>query len=238
MDAFLLSFGAFQRYILAGFSVLILFRCIFSLFRLKPRREVMATLTNLADDNTIEIDCWETSIGRSRSCDISLRAYKNVSRFHAVLALRKDGWYIFDTGSKTGLFVNGQQISKSARIENGDTISFGAAAMRFTSNGYGADDDINDFTSATRLINLSDHSAFYPDGPVIFGRDRSCGICLPMKNISPTHAEIYPSKEGWMISDLNSDNGTYINGDEVFGSLPLYDGDIINIGDYSFMFRE
>lgn len=238
MDAFLLNFGALQRYILAVFSILILFRCVFSLFRLKPRREVMATLTNLADDSTIEIDCWETSIGRSRSCDISLRAYKNVSRFHAVLALRKDGWHIFDTGSKTGLFINGQQIKSSAKIENGDTISFGAAAMKFISNGYGEDNCINDFTNATRLVNLSDNSAFYPDGPVIFGRDKRCGICLPMKNINSYHAEIYPTKEGWMISDLNSEDGTYLNGNEVFGSLPLYDGDIINIGDYSFMFKE
>ena len=107
MEAFLEQFDYFVRYIFAAIAVVILLRCVFSLFRSRPRRESMATLVNLADDTEIDIENWETSIGRSRSCDISLKKYGTVSRFHAVLALRKDGWFIFDTDSKTGVYVNG-----------------------------------------------------------------------------------------------------------------------------------
>ena len=144
-------------------------RCILSLFRLRPRREVMATLVNLADDSEIEIANWETSIGRSRSCDIALRKYGTVSRFHAVLALRKEGWFIFDTESKTGVYVNGEQIRRARQITDGDTISFGNVVMKFNSNGYGeAQEDENgevaDFTNAARLVNLADNSAFYLRG--------------------------------------------------------------------------
>ena len=99
MEAFFSQFEYLSRYVLTGIAVLLLLRCVFSLFRLRPRREVMATLVNLADDSEIEIANWETSIGRSRSCDIALRKYGTVSRFHAVLALRKEGWFIFDTES-------------------------------------------------------------------------------------------------------------------------------------------
>ena len=218
MEAFLEQFDYFVRYIFAAIAVVILLRCVFSLFRSRPRRESMATLVNLADDTEIDIENWETSIGRSRSCDISLKKYGTVSRFHAVLALRKDGWFIFDTDSKTGVYVNGKQIRHAAKISDGDTVSFGNAVMKFASHGYGVEAEGEeaqavDFTNATRLVNLADKSAYDLNGS-----------CL--------------TKDGWMIADLNSENGTYLNGELVFDAYPLYDGDVITIGSYSFMFRE
>lgn len=243
MEAFLEQFDYFVRYIFAAIAVVILLRCVFSLFRSRPRRETMATLINLADDTEIDIENWETSIGRSRSCDISLKKYGTVSRFHAVLALRKDGWFVFDTDSKTGVYVNGEQIRHAARISDGDTVSFGNAVMKFSSHGYGEetegeDAQAVDFTNATRLVNLADKSAYYLNGSCLFGRSRNCNICLPMDDISKEHAEVYLTKDGWMIADLNSENGTYLNGELVFDAYPLYDGDVITIGSYSFMFRE
>ncbi len=241
MEQFLTQFEYLSRYLLAAVGVFILLRCVISLFRLRPRREVMATLVNLADDSEIEIENWETSIGRSRSCDIALKKYGTVSRFHAVLALRKEGWFVFDTESKTGVYVNGEQIRRAARISDGDTVSFGNAVMRFQSNGYGeesADGEVQDFTNAARLVNLADNSAFYLHGSCLIGRDRHCNICLPVRNISGEHAEIYLNRDGWMVADLNSENGTYLNGEMVFGAYPLYDGDIVSVGEYSFMFRE
>lgn len=243
MEAFFSQFEYLSRYVLTGIAVLLLLRCVFSLFRLRPRREVMATLVNLADDSEIEIANWETSIGRSRSCDIALRKYGTVSRFHAVLALRKEGWFIFDTESKTGVYVNGEQIRRARQITDGDTISFGNVVMKFNSNGYGeAQEDENgevaDFTNAARLVNLADNSAFYLRGSCLIGRERHCNICLPMRDISGEHAEVYLTRDGWMVSDLQSENGTYLNGELVFGAYPLYDGDIISVGAYSFMFRE
>lgn len=243
MEAFLEQFDYFVRYIFAAIAVVILLRCVFSLFRSRPRRETMATLINLADDTEIDIENWETSIGRSRSCDISLKKYGTVSRFHAVLALRKDGWFVFDTDSKTGVYVNGEQIRHAARISDGDTVSFGNAVMKFSSHGYGEETEGEeaqtvDFTNATRLVNLADKSAYYLNGSCLFGRSRNCNICLPMDDISKEHAEVYLTKGGWMIADLNSENGTYLNGELVFDAYPLYDGDVITIGSYSFMFRE
>ena len=241
LDAFLTQFEYLTRYLLAGIAVFIILRCVISLFRLRPRREVLATLVNLADDSEIEIENWETSVGRSRSCDIALRKYGTVSRFHAVLALRKEGWFVFDTESKTGVYVNGEQIRRAAEVKDGDTISFGNAVMRFQSNGYGeesGDGTVQDFTAAARLVNLADNSVFYLHGSCLFGRDRHCNICLPMRDISPEHAEIYLARDGWTVADLNSESGTYLNGELVFGAYPLYDGDIVSLGEYSFMFRD
>ncbi len=243
MDFFLEQFDYLVRYVFAIIAVVILLRCVFSLFRSRPRREVMAKLIDLADDSEIEIENWETSIGRSRSCDISLKNYGTVSRFHAVLALRKGGWYIFDTDSRTGVYLNGEQIRHAGKIFDGDTVSFGNAVMTFSSNGYGAmsedeESSVRDYTNAERLVNLSDNSAYYLSGSCLIGKDSNCNICLPMHDISKEHAEVYLTRNGWMIADLDSESGTYLNGQIVIGAYPLYDGDIISVGEYRFMFRE
>lgn len=243
MDFFLEQFDYLVRYVFAIIAVVILLRCVFSLFRARPRREVMAKLINLADDSEIEIENWETSIGRSRSCDISLKKYGTVSRFHAVLALRKGGWYIFDTDSRTGVYLNGEQIRHAEKIFDGDTVSFGNVVMEFSSNGYGAmseegENTVEDYTMQERLVNLADNNAYYLNGSCLIGRDYDCNICLPMQNISREHAEVYLTRNGWMIADLDSENGTYLNGKIVIGAYPLYDGDIISVGEYKFMFRE
>ena len=237
-----MQFEFLSRYVLAFLALFILLRCVFSLFRLKPKKEKMASLMNLADDSEIPIENWETSIGRSRSCDISLKKYGTVSRFHAVLALRKDGWHIFDTDSKTGVYVNGTQIRHSAKLQDGDTVSFGNAVMQFVSYGYGTEQNgvqgQIDYTNATRLVNLSDHNAFYLENDCLLGRSRHCNICLPLSTIAPEHAEVYLSRDGWMLSDLTQKGETYLNGESVFGTFPLYDGDVITLGEYSFLFRE
>lgn len=243
MDFILEQFDYIVRYVFAIVAIIILLRCVFSLFRSRPRRETMASLIDLADDSEIEINNWETSVGRSRSCDISLKNYGTVSRFHAVLALRKGGWYIFDTDSRTGVYLNGEQIRHCAKIFDGDIISFGNAVMKFSSNGYGAmneDDEgeIADYTNAERLVNLADKNAFYLNGSCLIGRDKTCNIILPMSDISREHAEVYLTRDGWVIADLNSEAGTYLNGKIVIDSYPLYDGDVISIGEYKFMFRE
>lgn len=242
--SFASQFEYLSRYALAALSLVILLGCVFSLFRSRPRREVMATLQNLANGDEIEITTWETSIGRSRSCDVVL-AYGTVSRSHAVLSLRKEGWFIFDTDSKTGVFVNGEQIEKKARIYDGDTLSFGTASLQFHSNGYGAEGEnqgtgeIPDFTNAARLVNLADNSAYYlTNGYCLLGRSRESDIWLKSADISEAHATLTLTRDGWMLSDLGSENGTYLNDDLLFADMLLYDGDIIDLGGYRFMFRE
>ena len=55
-------------------------------------------------------------------------------------------------------------------------------------------------------------------------------------NVSRTHAEISLSPQGaWVITDLGSTNGTYVNGRAV-ASQPLNEGDHIAMGSTNFVF--
>ncbi len=75
---------------------------------------------------------------------------------------------------------------------------------------------------ANKVFQLEDYS-------LIIGRRESCDIVLPDESVSRRHARLEPKKEGWVISDLNSGNGTYINGVRV-NSTVLSPGDTIKLG--------
>ena len=92
-------------------SVVILVK-IYSSLRHNRRDE--RPLIMLFDDfskKAVPVLYWENSIGRSKRCDIFLND-STVSREHAVLLRRDDGWSITDTDSKAGVFVNGEKISE------------------------------------------------------------------------------------------------------------------------------
>lgn len=71
---------------------------------------------------------WENSIGRSRGSDIKIND-ATVSRDHAVLLRRRNGWLISDTGSKAGVLVNGQPTTGRAPVAVGDTITLGNTSL-------------------------------------------------------------------------------------------------------------
>ena len=75
------------------------------------------------------------------------------------------------------------------------------------------------------------------DGEVAIGRDRNCQIALESiahGMVSRRHAAIRPLSQGtwtrWQICDLNSANGTYINGEKLQGCQTLLSGDRISLG--------
>ncbi len=69
-----------------------------------------------------------THIGRSPDCEIILPE-RVVSREHAQIERREDGYYLFDLGSKNGTFVNGEPVGQVGyRLQDGDEIQI---ALRF-----------------------------------------------------------------------------------------------------------
>ncbi len=70
----------------------------------------------------------------------------------------------------------------------------------------------------------------------ILGKDPSCDIVLPDKTISKRHARIARDGDGLYLSDLNSLNGTHLNGKRLTGRVRLQNGDSIRICDFLFVF--
>ncbi len=66
--------------------------------------------------------------------------------------------------------------------------------------------------------------------PVILGRNPSCEICLPDRQVSREHARIFHTAKGYFVEDLDSKNGTYVNGEPVAEPTRLHDGDVLQVG--------
>jgi pSer/pThr/pTyr-binding forkhead associated (FHA) protein len=68
-----------------------------------------------------------------------------------------------------------------------------------------------------------------PQGSIVIGRSRSCNLRLPSADASRRHAEIVGTRGGFLLRDLRSTNGTFVNGVRV-EEHSLRPGDRIQIG--------
>ena len=70
---------------------------------------------------------------------------------------------------------------------------------------------------------------------IVIGRDSKTDMPLLDESVSRRHARIYRSRSEFVIEDLGSSNGTYVNGVPVV-SCVLHGGDRIQIGCHLFFF--
>jgi len=71
---------------------------------------------------------------------------------------------------------------------------------------------------------------------ITLGRDSQCSLQIADGSVSRMHAHIEPRADGgYRLSDLNSRNGTYVNGSRV-SSSDLNDGDYVQLGECVFRF--
>lgn len=70
----------------------------------------------------------------------------------------------------------------------------------------------------------------------ILGRGENCDVVIPHESISREHVRIKKLKPGYVIFDLKSKNGTYINGKPIVENL-LKEGMSVRIGEVDFVFR-
>jgi hypothetical protein len=68
------------------------------------------------------------TIGRTRDCDLCLTDL-SVSRMHALLVRREDGWVLSDLGSHNGTRLNGWLVREPVRVRAGDRVEFGSMAF-------------------------------------------------------------------------------------------------------------
>jgi hypothetical protein len=86
---------------------------------------------------------------------------------------------------------------------------------------------------------VGDHPARFValrGGSLTIGRDLGCSLVLTDEKVSHTHAEIRRAAEGYVIRDLKSTNGTFVNEKKVRSQV-LSEGDEIRVGDTRLRFR-
>ena len=71
---------------------------------------------------------------------------------------------------------------------------------------------------------------------ILIGRGEECDTIIPHDSISRKHARVKKLKPGYVLFDLKSKNGTYINGRPIVENL-LKDGMMVRIGEIEFVFH-
>jgi len=73
------------------------------------------------------------------------------------------------------------------------------------------------------------------DDDCVLGRAAECDVVLPDPGVSRRHARVELGDEGWVVQDLGSGNGTFLNTERVQRAR-LFDGDIITLGSSTVVF--
>ena len=182
---------------------------------------------------TIPLTDFPVIIGRDcKTCDIEIR-HPSVSRQHIRFMRQASGYFVEDLGSTHGTNVNDQQIRQGhiQILQHGDVIRIGKVMLVFQRSVHGHQ------APGTIHLHKLEHLMQLPKFTI--GRDRAHNeLPLSHPSISRRHAEIQKSASGYIIRDLHSTNGTFVNGQLIRRKHQLQKGDEIRIGPFKILYGE
>ena len=169
-------------------------------------------------------------VGRDPRCDVQL-ADEQVSRTHLALRREDRGWVLRDLGSRNGTCVDGTALPAGT--------GGAAGAGRPLEPGSEHRVQVGGRDGPELLIRLASgpHRPDADAGPapervVVIGRDPGCDVVVaddPL--VSRRHAAIHVTgPDTAVVRDLDSSNGTHLNGTRLAGPAPLGAGDTIGVG--------
>ncbi len=206
----------------------------------------------------------EISIGRAQGCSVHLDDAA-ISRLHAVIFPLGGGWVLQRKANFGAVLLNGQEVENapleggeeikigafSLRIQidsPGATSLTGSKPVVTSSQalapseGTQSSDGGTKFVSAgvSALFRMEPGSAnldeFHMEKDVaLFGRGSNCDVVLTEKKASRKHFEVRRQGLSFYLKDLNSANGTVVNGNAVT-EAELLAGDLIQVGESKLQF--
>lgn len=192
-------------------------------------------------------------LGREPTNDLILTD-ERASRQHLEILWDHGHPYVADLGSMNGTLVNGRPARERTLLHDGDEIAIGDQRFRFELvNGLVVPPGESAADAATAKIARLARTApptvplrylalvgtagrlagrrWLVRGPVVtIGRDPACMVCLGELSVSRLHAQVMVQPDGAYLTDLQSSNGTYRNGERLTAPQALQPGDTLVFG--------
>lgn len=179
----------------------------------------------------------EVTIGRKEGNTIRLTD-RNVSRRHARLVRRDNGFLVEDLDSYNGIRLNGVPVLSPKPANDGDQITIGDYQLSVRSDRPAAAVPPQLLAPADppphpRLVMLGPPDPgreFLLDGPeVVIGRTDENAVVINHRSISRSHAKVVVDNGVCRLHDLDSANGVRVNGED-FKNVELRRGDLVELG--------
>lgn len=195
----------------------------------------------------ISLDEQQVSFGRSERCDVRLQE-TTVSGAHFSVVREMGEYYVVDSNSTNGTFVDGQRVTR-AKLQDGNRITVGSHVIEFKHHVTANLATAGSAVVAPPVTSSPDvfGELHFLDGPMSgkrvtieavrtsFGRSENTDVRLPEKIISRTHFFIEREGEHFFLADNNSANGTSLNGQRILREK-LADADQIRVGPHLMQF--
>lgn len=124
-------------------------------------------------------------------------------------------------------------LDEILQLEKSTSTSFGSVATRCVT-GIVQGERVH---LVTNLIDGRTQILVQPQGIWTIGRERHLSIPICDRRLSRRHAVIqYIKDQGFYLVDLDSTNGSFVNGEPVQGRLLLRDGDRVRLSTLTFSF--
>jgi len=131
-------------------------------------------------------------------------------------------------GSKTSSFEEGVSTAERSVRHSLDHILL-EAARREDEDSSLPPSSVPPWARLTPISDLHQKSYLFMTTRMVLGRDPSCDIWIDNPSISKKHCSFELLDEQMMVIDLNSSNGTFINGAQIT-QAELQHGDLLQVG--------
>ncbi|MCL5057347.1 MAG: DUF3662 and FHA domain-containing protein [Actinobacteria bacterium] len=127
-------------------------------------------------------------------------------------------------GSRAGVDVPGDSEAGGRGFENtlNYRITRDTSPLPAVGQKSGCCLEVVEGPLAGRIIRLYDY-------PLVLGRRESCDIVFQDESVSRRHAMLEPRQGKWLLTDLDSTNGTFVNGERIRNRI-MEPGDSVKIG--------
>jgi pSer/pThr/pTyr-binding forkhead associated (FHA) protein len=194
----------------------------------------------------IDLSLEVALIGRDPDDDVILND-DLVSRRHAEARWRAGRAYLLDRGSLNGTLRNAQKVRGLVALEDGDMIQFGVRCYRFAllaPSGADAIEETRKVVASSTSHPLNAPLALVGESGALagrrwelsetttrIGRDPAAAIVIQDTSVSRFHAQITRQASGYYLADLESSNGTQVNGELVSEPHKIVAGDLLRFGE-------
>ena len=160
-------------------------------------------------------------LGRGEDADAKLGSHQ-ISRRHARIEFVNGTYTVTDMQSSNGTFVNGERVQQAV-LASGDKLRLGDIELTFQAG------QVQPPSGGRAWLDVGGVRYPVPDAGLTIGRSADNDFHLADSVVSRHHARIDTQGGAFTLVDLDSANGTFVNGQRI-REQPLRDGDEIRIG--------